>query len=57
MHCLPLGLLLLPSFAPDRPGFADSTETVPRGRAQVELGARSSFEDDATLLRIRDLDR
>src|SRR5687767_15904819 len=40
------------TFAPDRPGFADSTATVPGGRAQVELGVRSSFEDDATSLNL-----
>lgn len=37
-------------FSPDRPGFADSAGTVPKGRAQLELGLRASFEDDATLL-------
>jgi hypothetical protein len=37
-------------FAPDRPRFADSTETVPAGRVQLELGARGSFEDGATIV-------
>lgn len=39
-----------PDFSPDRPGFADSAGTVPRGYAQLEVGLRASFEDDATLL-------
>jgi hypothetical protein len=43
-------LVLLLSFSPDRPGFADSTETVSAGSVQMELGLRSSFEDDATSL-------
>jgi len=43
-------LVLLLSFSPDRPGFADSTETVSAGSVQMEFGLRSSFEDDATSL-------
>src|SRR5690349_10967676 len=32
-------------FAPDRPGFADSTFTVPVGHAQIELGVRANKGD------------
>jgi hypothetical protein len=48
-------LLVLPAFAPDRPGFADSTETVDPGHAQLEVGVRSSFEDDGAVLTLPSL--
>lgn len=34
--------------APDRPGFADSTRTVPPGHVEIEAGVRGSFESEAT---------
>jgi len=34
--------------APDRPGFADSTRTVPPGHVEIEAGVRASFESEAT---------
>src|SRR5437868_91437 len=36
------------SVVPDRPGFADGTRTVPKGRVELELGVRGSFESEAT---------
>lgn len=33
------------TISPDRPGFADSTETVPPGHANIELGVRADFDD------------
>jgi hypothetical protein len=33
------------TISPDRPRFADSTQTVPPGHAQIELGVRADFDD------------